>query len=47
MEIASSSALHKFMRNFILKNGPTLASFSFIFSRFKQTTQFLQQIDAK
>ena len=31
---------------FFLKNGPIPASFSFIFSIFKQTTQFLQQINA-
>ena len=33
---------------FFLKNGPTLASFSFIFGLFKQTSlQFLQQIYEK
>ena len=30
-----------------LENGPTPASFSFIFSLFKQTIQFLQQINVK
>ena len=30
-----------------LKNGPTPASFSFIFGLFKQTIQFLQQINVK
>ena len=30
-----------------LKNGPTSASFSFIFDLFKRTLQFLQQINAK
>ena len=29
------------------KNGPTLASFLFIFGLFKQTIQFLQQINVK
>ena len=29
------------------KNGPTLASFSFIFSLQKQTIQFLQQFNVK
>ena len=29
------------------KNGPTSASFSFLFSLFKQTIQFLQQINVK
>ena len=29
------------------KNGPTLASFSFIFGLFKQTIIFLQQINVK
>ena len=33
--------------NVDLKNGPTTASFSFIFSLFKQTIQFLQQINLK
>ena len=33
--------------NIFLKNGPTPASFSFIFGLFKQTIQFLQQINAK
>ena len=32
---------------FLKKNGPTLASFSFIFGLFKQTIQFLQQINVK
>ena len=32
---------------FLLKNGPTSASFSFIFGLFKQTIQFLQQINVK
>ena len=30
-----------------LKNGPTPASFSFIFGLFKQTIQYLQQINVK
>ena len=30
-----------------LKTGPTLASFSFIFGLFKETIQFLQQINVK
>ena len=30
-----------------LKNGPTPASFPFIFGLFKQTIQFLQQINVK
>ena len=34
--------------NLFLKNGPTPASFSFIFGHFKQTSlQFLQQINVK
>ena len=33
--------------SFFLKNEPTPASFSFIFSIFKQTIHFLQQIDVK
>ena len=32
---------------FLKKNGPTPASFSFIFGLFKQTIQFLQQIYVK
>ena len=37
-----------FVNFFIFKNGPTPASFSFIFSFFKQTSlQFLQQIYVK
>ena len=32
---------------FFKKNGPTPASFSFIFGLFKQTLQFLQQINVK
>ena len=31
----------------VLKNGPTPASFSFIFGLFKQKIQFLQQIIVK
>ena len=31
----------------VIKNGPTPASFSYIFSVFKQTLQFLQQINVK
>ena len=34
-------------RTLFLKNGPDPASFSFIFGLFKQTVQFLQQINAK
>ena len=34
-------------RKFFLKNGPTSASFSFIFGLFKQTIEFLQQINVK
>ena len=34
-------------QSFFLKKGPTLASFSFLFSLFKQTLQFLQQINVK
>ena len=30
-----------------VKNGPTPASFSFIFGLFKETLQFLQQINVK
>ena len=30
-----------------IKNGPTLASFLFIFGLIKQTLQFLQQINVK
>ena len=33
--------------NFLKKNGPTPASFSFIFGLFKQTLQFLQWINVK
>ena len=32
---------------YFFKNGPTLASFSFIFGLFKQTIIFLQQINVK
>ena len=32
---------------FFYKNGPTPASFSFIFGLFEQTIQFLQQINVK
>ena len=32
---------------FFLKNGPSLASFSFIFGLFKQTIQILQQINVQ
>ena len=32
---------------FLKKNWPTPASFSFIFGLFKQTSQFLQQINVK
>ena len=34
-------------KTFFKKNGPSPASFSFIFSLFKQTIQFLHQIDVK
>ena len=34
-------------RTFLKKNGPTPASFSFIFGPFKQIIQFLQQIKVK
>ena len=33
-----------FAYSFVLKNGPTPASFSFIFGLFKQTLQFLQYV---
>ena len=48
--------LHNFALNYqsvshvrkkVFLNGPTLASFSFIFGLFKQTTQFLQQSNVK
>ena len=39
--------LHHSIIGFFYKNGPTPASFSFIFSLFKQTLQFLQQIYVK
>ena len=38
---------HVFLVCFFIKNGPTTASFSFIFGLFKQTIQFLQQINVK
>ena len=34
----------KFSNFFLKKNGPTPASFSFIFGLFKQTLQFLQYV---
>ena len=37
----------KFGSNVLLKNGPTSASFSFMFGLFKQTIQFLEQINVK
>ena len=40
-------ALEKASIRFFFKNGPTPASFSFIFGLFKQTLQFLQQINVK
>ena len=36
-----------FKKAFLFKNGPIPASFSFIFGPFKQTIQFLQQINVK
>ena len=35
------------VRKLFFKNGPSLASFSFIFGLFKQTIEFLQQINVK
>ena len=39
--------MYVYLQNVFLKNGPTPASFSFIFSLFQQTIQFLQQINVK
>ena len=41
------TAIVNLQQNSFFKNGPTSASFSFIFGLFKQTIQFLQQINVK
>ena len=50
MVIAESSErtnMRIFQSYSFFKNGPTQASFLFIFNHFKQTIQFLQQINVK
>ena len=42
-----ASQFERMLFSFFLKKWPTPASFSFIFGHFKQTLQFLQQINVK
>ena len=45
--LGSNGSVGKAVASFLLKNGSTPASFSFLFSLFKETLQFLQQIIVK